>query len=360
MAVTWRALRIMGRVPYLLRRKLAPTAQEVALPNVAGFVDFGANIDPRLVFVGAGARIWRDDTALDGEICIAVAEDGLAVAFSITFPNHDVERDAGQGRLTAWADIDQTDGITTVVAVRLRRVLDGGGTAWIVGTPTEILSESQAAWHGETVKALAGIGARPKLPPNARPHGKGVCHLELRGEITPAVGLSLEREIERAEGQTVHLTINSTGGNLFASMELYQALAGHRHRVEADIVQAMSGAAIAAMGCDVRRIDQHGTILLHEPSFTSASGDARKLRALAADLDRFATDTAAIFAKGTGRGMATVQAWLSPERVFTAAQALKAGLVHQVTNEAAPARPAAVRARFRNYQAPFTARRVVR
>jgi ATP-dependent protease ClpP protease subunit len=336
------------------------------MPSVTGFVELGADVDARLVFAGAGARIWRDDTALDGEIAIATAEDGAAVAFSIAHPTYDVERDAGQGRLTASADVETVDGISTVTALHLRRV-SSGGTAWLQGTPRAILSEHQQAWHRETVMALAGVGTRPKLPGGARPRGATACTLELVGEITARSGEALASSIRRAAGQTIVLTVDSTGGNLSGGMAIYRALVAHDRRVEANISEASSAAAIAVMGCDYRRLDAHGVVLVHPPHI-EAAGNARALRAQARMLDTAADDCAAILAKGCKRSMNTTKEWLNAwmttgndsGRQFNAASALRNGLVHEVTSEAAPASPPRIKARFAPINAPFRAIRAGR
>lgn len=78
--------------------------------------------------------------------------------------------------------------------------------------------------------------------------------------------------------QEVEILINSPGGNAFEAIQLVNAIHNSSQPVTAKVeVQAMSAAAVIALGCDKVKIDRSAIVMLHN-CWTIAIGNAKDLQ----------------------------------------------------------------------------------
>lgn len=170
--------------------------------------------------------------------------------------------------------------------------------------------------------------AVPPRPAQPRMPGVSTARLDLIGDITVESALPLFRAISAARKDSIELDIDSRGGNALCSLALFELLITHPHRVVANIVgRASSGAAIVAMGADLRRIIRGGRVLLHATSVTLENATATELRSFLVDVEAIGAMTDEIFTAATGR------AWDHGEgqMIFDARAAIAAGLAHEFT-----------------------------
>lgn len=160
----------------------------------------------------------------------------------------------------------------------------------------------------------------PPRPARRRAPGASITRLSLLGEITVESAIPLFKAIKGAGPNTIVLEIASVGGNATCAVALYELLILHPRRVVADVIgTASSAAGLVAMGADRRRIVPHGTFMLHKTTAGSASG-RRHFDAVAL----------AILTAATGQPPDLIDLWEHAETTFTADEAVKAGLAHEV------------------------------
>lgn len=170
----------------------------------------------------------------------------------------------------------------------------------------------------------------PSRPTDPRQPGAAITRLELLGSITVDASIPLFAAIRAAREDTIEITIDSGGGSAVCALALFELLISHPRRVVANIVQASSGAAIVAMGADLRRVESGARILLHQTRASTTAATAEPLRSLLADLEALDDMSAVILAAATGHPPTRVAAWEREARTFDARAAIAAGLAHEV------------------------------
>lgn len=130
-----------------------------------------------------------------------------------------------------------------------------------------------------------------------------------------------------AGDRTVHLHINSPGGDVFEARAMKAALAAHPGNVISHIDGiAASAATDLALAANEVRISDGGLWMIHN-SWTLAYGNKTELRSTADLLDKIDGTIAAAYVGKTGKALADVQAWMDAETWFTAEEAKAEGFV---------------------------------
>lgn len=129
---------------------------------------------------------------------------------------------------------------------------------------------------------------------------------------------------------TIHLRINSPGGDVFAAQAISQALREHRATVVGHIDGlAASAATEVACACDDTVIAKGAMYMIHQ-AWTLAWGNADDLEAtveLLRKVDGTLIDT---YVAASGQERAQIEAWVKAETWFTADEAVEAGFVGAV------------------------------
>lgn len=94
-----------------------------------------------------------------------------------------------------------------------------------------------------------------------RQPGPAVTKLELIGSVEWESVMPL---LAAARDRTIEIENNSDGGNAYLVLALFEDLVMHPRQVMATLSIANSGAGIAAMGADHRRIAPGARVLMHK------------------------------------------------------------------------------------------------
>ncbi len=130
---------------------------------------------------------------------------------------------------------------------------------------------------------------------------------------------------------TLHLRINSPGGEVFAAQAMAQAVreyAAGRVIAHIDGVAA-SSASWLALSADEVVIAEGGMLMIHCAT-TFAGGDAVELRAAADLLEKVDHVLVDLYAKATGNSPLQIAQWMAAETWFSAQEAVDAGFAKSI------------------------------
>jgi len=149
------------------------------------------------------------------------------------------------------------------------------------------------------------------------------------------------KEFNAIDAKTIHLRIDSDGGDVFAARAMKTAIMQHDSKVIAHIDGiAASAASFIAMGADEIEIVDGGFLMVHNAlSGLDILGyfNAKDLDELVDDLqkerarhDKINQSIADDYAKKSGSNMEDIKQWMDDETWFTAKEAMENGLVDRV------------------------------
>lgn len=144
-------------------------------------------------------------------------------------------------------------------------------------------------------------------------------------------------ELAQIEADTIHLRINSPGGDVFDGVAIHNALRAHPAQIITHIDGlAASIASVIALAGDEVRMAPNAFFMIHNP-WGVTIGDAKLHRKMAGTLDKIAEGAiASTYMAKTGEALETVETWMDEETWFNASEAQEAGFA-DVVEEAAPA-----------------------
>ncbi|ACL62069.1 head maturation protease, ClpP-related [Methylobacterium nodulans] len=145
------------------------------------------------------------------------------------------------------------------------------------------------------------------------------------------------RELAAIEAGTIHLRLNSPGGDVFAARAMKTALEQHKAKVVAHIDGvAASAASFLMLAADEIAIADGAFVMIHEP-WSLALGTADEMRASADLLDKVGEAIAADYQRRTGKSAEEVAAWMKAETWFSADEAIENGFADRKAEKAAVA-----------------------
>jgi ATP-dependent Clp protease protease subunit len=146
------------------------------------------------------------------------------------------------------------------------------------------------------------------------------------------------RDIAALDVETLHVRINSPGGDVFAAMTIYNALKRHPARIvtHVDGVAASAAGAVALAGDEVL-MGVGSFFMIHNP-WVIAVGDAAELRAAADMVEKVEETLAGIYVEASGIPVEQVRELMAAETWYTADGAVAAGFADAVEDgsEAGP------------------------
>ena len=146
---------------------------------------------------------------------------------------------------------------------------------------------------------------------------------------------ALIAQIPAIHGETLHLRINSPGGDVFAARCVEQALRECKPRVVVHIDGlAASAASFLAMAGDETIISPGGMMMIHR-AWTAAYGNADDLMEMAAIMEKVDGTIAGTYASKTGKDPDELMAMMAAETWMTAQEALDMGFVDTIAGEEA-------------------------
>ena len=151
--------------------------------------------------------------------------------------------------------------------------------------------------------------------------------------------IDFAKQMASIDAKTIHLRINSPGGEVFAGQAMAQIIREHAAHIVAHIDgYAASAASWVALAADEVVIAAGGMIMIHNAN-TIAYGNARDLQDTAALLEKIDGILVATYAEATSQDPQQIADWMAAETWFTAEEALQyqfADRIAQTTDSAAP------------------------
>lgn len=149
------------------------------------------------------------------------------------------------------------------------------------------------------------------------------------------------KQIAGLKAQTIHLRINSPGGDVFDARAIKTALEQHSARVVAHIDGlAASAASFLMLAADEIRIASGAFVMIHNP-WTLAIGDAGDMRAAADTLDKIGAAIAADYHAKTQIVMTDIVAMMNAETWMDGEEAVARGFADRLMEK-----PTKAEARF--------------
>lgn len=145
---------------------------------------------------------------------------------------------------------------------------------------------------------------------------------------------SLVPQIRALNGGTLHLRINSPGGDVFAAQAIVAAIRGTGAKVIAHIDGlAASAATVIASAADEVEISDGAMFMIH-CAWTFAIGNSADLTATATLLDKTDSVIANQYARRNGKTADEMKALMEAETWFTAQETVDIGLADRIAADA--------------------------
>ncbi len=145
---------------------------------------------------------------------------------------------------------------------------------------------------------------------------------------------SFIRALKTITAPTLHLRINSPGGDVFAARAIAQAIAEHGANVIAHIDgYAASAATLVAVSAREIVMAKGAFFMIHN-SWSLAYGNSQDMLDMATLLEKVDATIADSYAARTGQPLDQVRAWMAEETWFKADEAVEAGFADRVAEEA--------------------------
>lgn len=129
---------------------------------------------------------------------------------------------------------------------------------------------------------------------------------------------------------TIHLRINSPGGDVFDGRTIATALAQHPARIVAHIDgQAASAATYVALAADEVEIAEGGFFMIHQ-AWTIAIGNADEFQKTVDLLRKVDASIVADYQRKTGKDEKQIVEWMAATTWFTAEEAVEFGFVDRI------------------------------
>lgn len=153
-------------------------------------------------------------------------------------------------------------------------------------------------------------------------------------------GISAEvfvKDIAALDVNTLHVRINSPGGDVFAGRAMGTALRQHKAKVIVHIDGlAASAASFIAMAADEIEIAQGAFIMIHN-GWTLAMGDKHVMHSTGQLLEKVDQSIINDFAARTGKGADQIRQWMDDETWFVDQEAIDNGFADRLATEPAKA-----------------------
>lgn len=132
---------------------------------------------------------------------------------------------------------------------------------------------------------------------------------------------------------TIHLRINSPGGDVFDGRAIATAVAQHKSNVIAHVDGlAASAASYVAIAADSVEMAPGSFLMIHN-AWTLAFGNSEDLLQTAALLEKIDASLAADYAKKTGKPVDQIEKWMAAETWFSADEAVTEGFASKVSED---------------------------
>ncbi|MDA2936825.1 Clp protease ClpP [Acidobacteria bacterium AH-259-A15] len=144
---------------------------------------------------------------------------------------------------------------------------------------------------------------------------------------------SVVQQLSEITADTIHVRINSPGGDAFDGFAIYNALRRHPAAIETHIDGlAASSAATVALAGDRIKMAENAFLMIHR-SWGIVLGDADEMMEMARQLEKLDTSIARIYANRTKKTLQEVLELMKVETWFDSDEALAEGFVDEITEK---------------------------
>jgi ATP-dependent Clp protease protease subunit len=141
------------------------------------------------------------------------------------------------------------------------------------------------------------------------------------------------QQLDALDVETIHLRLNSPGGDVFDGVAMYNALLQHKAQVVTHVDGlAASIASVIALAGDEIEIAETAFFMIHN-AWTLAIGNANDLRTTAGLLDKIDGMITATYVKQADADEGQIEQWMAQETWFTADEALEAGFASRIAGQ---------------------------
>jgi ATP-dependent Clp protease, protease subunit len=138
------------------------------------------------------------------------------------------------------------------------------------------------------------------------------------------------KEIQGIKAKTIHLRINSPGGDVFDARAMQTALSQHPANVVAHIDGlAASAASFLPMAADQIEMAEGAFLMIHN-AWGFSIGNKDDMLAAAEMLEKVDSSIIKDYANRTGKKPEDIRAWMDAETWFTADEALESGFIDSI------------------------------
>ena len=132
--------------------------------------------------------------------------------------------------------------------------------------------------------------------------------------------------LRRVGAGPVTVNINSTGGDFFTGLAIYNMLREHDGDVNTNVIGiAASAASLIAMASDQLRVAKAGFLMVHNAQ-SIALGNKHDMRAVADMLEQFDGAMASTYAERSGIELAEIESYMDAETFFNGEKAVEIGM----------------------------------
>lgn len=191
------------------------------------------------------------------------------------------------------------------------------------------------------LQLLRDNAGREKRPANMVRNG-AEASLYIYDVIDPFWGVSAMAVIEAisqvGDAETLHVYINSPGGDVFEGRAIMAAIGRFQGNTVAHIDSLCASAATSiALACNEVRMSEGAFFMIHNAS-GMVWGDKSAMRETADLLEKVEGSIVGDYTKKTGKDDEQVRKWMDAETWFTAAEAKAEGFVDSITTTDAKAK----------------------
>lgn len=136
-------------------------------------------------------------------------------------------------------------------------------------------------------------------------------------------------DLKKIKAKTIHLFINSPGGNLFSGLAIYNSLVHHKAKIitQVDGVAASIASVIAMAG--TLKMPANSLLMVHDPS-CFVGGSSEDIRKAADAMDKMKNSLISVYVNKTGLSSAKVSKMMTEETWLSADEAKELGFADEV------------------------------
>lgn len=149
------------------------------------------------------------------------------------------------------------------------------------------------------------------------------------------------KELNGISAPTIHLRINSPGGDVFEARAMATAIREHKSNIIAHVDGVAASAATLLAIAAKKTVMSEGAFFMIHQAWSIAMGNADDMLRMVDLLEKADLSIAADYMKKTGKPKQQVVDWMAAETWFTAQEAKDAGFVDELAGDADAAAKAA-------------------